>query len=181
MRHWSAVLLFLISQLGDSPPLLSEFKVALLSGSSPVGLSKAQSAHLSARLNTLFQTCHPMNRGGVVPQETLTSRWAEQERTVHAVLHVTYGPDSPSHLSNRALEVLFGFPPESNGLGPIIAREPGQPLKSYFKCSGLEHLLLACYVHRLVPGVQPSSRCQELEDLHVERHVEAQRRTIQRI
>lgn len=170
MRHVSVVLFVLASQYAWSPFPLAAAEVSLKSAASPVPLSAAQSAELSERLDKYFQACHPYSRvvrGGDLPQETLSKLWTDQENTVHAVLHVTYGSDAPEHLRNTTLEILFGFPQENGGLGPVLARDPSQFVSSYIKCPGLDGLRLACHVHGLVPGIEPSPRCREWEDLEV--------------
>lgn len=174
MHHLRVLLLVLASQHILSPPTPGASEVSLKSAATTVPLSATQSADLSERLDMYFRTCHPYNQvvwGEVLPQEILTKLWTEQEHTLHAVLHISYGPDAPSHLRNTTLEVLFGFPIENGGLGPVLARDSSHLVSSYIKCPGFDALLLACHVHRLVPGIQPSARCQEWEDLEAEQTV----------
>lgn len=156
-----------MSQIFFSHSWLSAAEVSLRSGATNVTLSSDQSADLSERLDTHFRSCQPYSRvmrDGVLPQETLTKRWAEQEQSVHALLHFTYSSDAPPHLQNKTLDVQFGFPTKDL-LGPVFVKNASQEISSYIRCGGYESLLLACHVHSLVPGVQPNSRCQEWQEL----------------
>ena len=169
------VLFVLTSQYACLPASAGAYEVSLKSAATTVPLSTTESAELSERLDRYFQACHPYNEvvsGKVVPQETLTKLWTEQERTVHALLHMTYGSDAAPRLRNTTLEVLFGFPVTKNGgPGPVLARDSSQLVASYIKCPGLDGLLLACHVHSLVPGIKPNRRCQEWKDLKAKQSV----------
>ena len=128
-------------------------ELSLKNAASVVSLTPAEQTHLAERLDAYFKACHPYSRvvaGPDRPQDELTKLWSEQERTVHAVLRGTDGR-----------EILFAFPTENDGLGPVLARDADGTVTSYAKCPGLEGLKLACQVHGLVPGLTPSSRCAE--------------------
>jgi hypothetical protein len=153
----AAAFFVLASQLFLPPSSLWAAEVSLKSGGKAVPLSATQAADLPDRLDKYFQTCHSYDRvvpGKALSQQALTKLWKDQEHIVHAVLRVTYGS-----------EILFAFPIENDGLGPVLRRDSSKQLSSYIKCPGLDGLLLACYVHGLVPGVKPNQRCPEWRDL----------------
>jgi len=153
MRHFPLTLV--LTSLCAGPLFAAE--VSLKNAASAVSLTAAEQTQLAGRLDDYFKACHPYGRvvaGPDRPQDELTKLWGEQERTVHAVLRAADGR-----------EILFGFPTTNDGLGPVLARDAQGTVTSYAKCPGLEGLKLACQVHRLVPGLTPSSRCVELEKL----------------
>lgn len=142
--------------------------VSLARGTTEVTLAAAQEEALAERLLTYFQACHPYGQvvgGDDLPHEVLEKLWAEQESIVHATVQIEFGPEAPPHLRGKTFEVLFGFPAENDGLGPVMSRQPNRLLTSYQKCPGLEGLLAACHARRLVPGAEPSQRCREFEAL----------------
>jgi hypothetical protein len=117
----------------------------LHSADSVIPLSPEQSAELSKQLEAYVRACHPSTQvvsGEEQPQEVLETLWAEQERTVHAILRETGG----------SREVIIGFPATNDGLGAVLSRAADKRVTSYAKCPGLDGLRLACRVHRLVPG-----------------------------
>ena len=141
----------------------SAAELDLKSGGRDVPVDPVQRAALSTSLESYFLACHAYTevvRGAELPQDRLTALWTEQARLPHAVLRTGAGPGAPEQARGSTLEILFGFSSES-GPHPVLARSADGTLTSYIKCPGLPGLLLACRVHGLMPGMAPSSRCDE--------------------